>query len=508
MKKLMKFLTSRLFITALFMLINIVLAVLFIFALADRFAWYYTFCILLSIITMIDIVNSPMNPSFKLTWVILVLCMPMFGSPVYFIMSKGKQEKRTSKKFKEYQSLMRNTLPKDERIIPEIEESEPDIARQCRYIEKSAYAPVYKNTETKYFPSGEEYFSQLLKELSKAERFIFLEYFIIESGVMLDSILDILKKKVTEGVEVRLMYDDFGTISKLPNDFRKKLENMGIRVCVFNKVSSILNAFLNYRDHRKILVIDGNVGFTGGINLADEYINEVEKFGHWKDTGVMLKGEAVTKLTEIFLQLWHFSNNETKVDYKDYAATVKSDSDGYVQPFGESPLDDELTGELCYMGLINCASKSIHITTPYLILDNEMTTALCHAAKSGVDVKIITPHIPDKKIVFWVTKSNYRALLEAGCKIYEYTPGFIHAKGMIVDGVACVLGTINFDFRSFYLHFENGILAYLSSCVYDAEKDFLETMEKSQEITLAQIKKKGRIYAWLQALLKLFSPLM
>ncbi len=508
MKKLAKFLTGRLFITALLMMINIIIAILFIFHLADKYAWYYSFCVILSIATMIDIVNSKMNPSFKLTWVILVLCTPMFGSPLYFIMSKGKQEQRASKRFRDYQALMRNTLPKDQRIIDEIEASEPDIARQCKYIEKAAYAPVYKNTETVYFPSGEEFYSRMLKELSKAERFIFMEYFIIESGVMLDGILDILKRKVKEGVEVRLMYDDFGTISKLPNDFRRQLENMGIRVCVFNRVTSVLNAFLNYRDHRKILVIDGNVGFTGGINLADEYINAIEKFGHWKDTGIMLKGDAVTKLTEIFLQLWHYSNNETKVDYKDYASTVHCDSDGYIQPFGESPLDDELTAELCYMGLINSASESVYIMTPYLILDNEMTTALCHAAKSGVDVRIITPHIPDKKAVFAVTKSNYRALLEAGCRIFEYTPGFIHAKCIIVDSIACVLGTINCDFRSFYLHFENGILAYLSSCVTDAEKDFLETQSLSQEITLDEIKKKGPFYAWLQALLKLFSPLM
>lgn len=508
MKKILKLLESRLFMTAMMLLVQLVIFLIFIARLADQFAWYYAVSSIISVLTLVDIINDRMNPSFKLAWVVLVLTLPFFGVPMYFIMSKSKQGVRISKRFKDYRALMRNTLSSNSRNLEEIEEADPDVARQCKYIEKTAYAPIYKNTETKYFPSGETYFEAVLKEISKAQRFVFMEFFIVESGVMLDKMLEILKKKVAEGIEVRLMYDDFGTIAKLPKDFNRQLEAMGIRVCVFNKVKPFMHAFLNYRDHRKILIVDGNVAFTGGINIADEYINEVERFGHWKDTGLMLKGEAVTKMTEIFLQLWHFSNNETKVDYKDYAATIKCESDGFVQPFADGPLSDEQTAELCYMGLINSASKAVYITTPYLILDNEMTTALCHAAISGVDVRIITPHIPDKKLVFAVTKSNYRALLEAGCKVYEYTPGFIHAKSLIADSKTCVLGTVNFDFRSFYLHFENSVLAYKSKCVEQAEIDFFETLEKSQEITLADINKKGALYALLQAFLKVFSPLM
>lgn len=508
MKKILKFLGSRLFITAFLLLIQTVIFSVFIARLADKFAWYYAVSSIISALTLIDILNDGMNPSFKLAWVVLIMALPFFGVPMYLIMSKSKQGVRISRKFKDHRALMRNTLSSDPKNLDEIKEQDPEIAKQCRYIEKTAYAPIYKNTETRYFPSGEAYFDAVLKEISKAQRFVFMEFFIVESGVMLDKMLEILKKKVAEGIEVRLMYDDFGTISKLPKDFNRKLEAMGIRVCVFNKVRPIMHAFLNYRDHRKILVVDGNVAFTGGINIADEYINEVERFGHWKDTGIMLRGEAVTKLTEVFLQLWHFSNNETKVDYKDYAATVKCESDGYVQPFADGPLSDDQTAELCYMGLINGAERSLYITTPYLILDNEMTTALCHAAKSGVDVRIITPHIPDKKLVFAVTKSNYRTLLEADCRIFEYTPGFIHAKSLVADSKTCVLGTVNFDFRSFYLHFENSVLAYKSSCVAQAEEDFLETQKLSQEITVADINKKGAFYALLQAILKVFSPLM
>lgn len=508
MKKIAKLLESRLFITGILMLIQIAIILLFTFRLVERFAWYYTAASIISLLTMIDIVNSKMNPSFKLAWVIVVLCVPICGSPLYFIMSKNKQASRVSKKFESCKNTSKSYLRSDNRLINEIEKENACIAKGCRYIEKTAHAPIYANTATKYFASGEEYYAQLLKELNKAEKFIFMEYFIIESGKMADGVIEILKKKVSEGIEVRLMYDDFGTISKLPKDFRYKLESMGISVCIFNKVRPIINAFINYRDHRKITVIDGKVSFTGGINLADEYINEVERFGHWKDTGIMLKGDAVTKMTEIFLQLWNYTSTDTKLDCKDYICDYKCVPDGYIQPFGESPIDDELTAESAYMSLINTATKSLYITTPYLILDNEMTTALCQAANSGVDTRIIVPHIPDKKTVFAVTKSNYRALLEAGCRIYEYTPGFIHAKSLIADSEVCILGTINFDFRSFYLHFENGVLAYKSSCVSEAEADFLETLELSQEITLTQVKKKGAIYALLQALLKIFSPLM
>lgn len=508
MKKIAKLLESRLFITGLLMLIQIAIVVLFAINLVGKITWYYTAATVISLLTMIDIVNSKMNPSFKLAWVIVVLCVPICGAPLYFIMSKHKQASRISKRFDSCHSSSRSYTTRNDMLISEIEKENPCIAKGLRYIEKTAYAPVYANTATKYFPNGEEYYAQLLKELGKAQKFIFMEFFIIESGKMTDGILQILKKKVAEGVEVRMLYDDFGTISKVPKDFQKSLEALGIRVCVFNKVHPIINAFLNYRDHRKIVVIDGCVSFTGGINLADEYINEVERFGHWKDTGIMLKGDACAKMTEIFLQLWNHSSGESKTELKDYICDCKYHSDGYVQPFGDSPIDDELTAELAYMHLVNTASKRLYITTPYLILDNEMTTALCQAAKSGVDTKIIVPHIPDKKTVFAVTKSNYRALLEAGCRIYEYTPGFIHAKSLVADSEVCILGTINFDFRSFYLHFENGVLAYKSSCVRDAEADFWETLELSQEITLAQVKKKGAIYALLQALLKLFSPLM
>lgn len=508
MKKVAKFLQSRMFITALLMLFQVIVFIVFIGFLANKFSVYYILSMVLAALVVMDIANDKMNPSYKLPWAILVLAVPIIGTPLYILFAKSKQSRRISKRFKNYRTLMRNTLPNPEDPLSDIALEEPEIARQMRYVEKTAYAPVYANTEAVYFPSGEEYFSAVLKEIEKAEKFVFLEYFIIENGKMLDSVLEILRQKVAEGVEVRIMYDDIGTINKLPKKFDKSLESMGFRVSVFNKMKPSLDAFLNYRDHRKILVVDGNVGFTGGINLADEYINEIERFGHWKDTGIMLRGQAVTKLTETFLQLWHFSRGETKIDYKEYASTLTCPSDGYIQPFADGPSTDDLTAELCYMGLINSATDHFYVTTPYLILDNEMTTALCHAAKSGVDVRIITPHIPDKKTVMAVTRSNYRALLTSGVRIFEYTPGFIHAKSISMDGKVCIVGTANFDFRSLYLHFENCVLCYKTKCVADVERDFLETQELSREVTMQEIKKKGALYGVLQAILKVFSPLM
>ncbi len=508
MKKLLKVLQSRFFITVLLMLLQVIVLFVSIGLLAVNFSVYYVLTMIAAVLVIMDIANDKMNPSFKLPWAILVIAFPIIGAPLYILFAKSKQTRRISKRFRNYRTLMRNTLPNPDDPISEIEKTEPEVARQMKYIERTAYSPVYRNTEAVYFSSGEEYFSSVLEEISKAERFIFLEYFILEEGTMFNTILDILKERVDAGVEVRIMYDDIGSINKLPKRFDKYLESLGLKVSVFNRMKPSLDAFLNYRDHRKILVVDGNIAFTGGINLADEYINGIERFGHWKDTGVMLKGEAVTKMTEIFLQLWHFSREETKIDYGDYIGTIKCPSDGYIQPFADGPSTDDLTVEMCYMGLINSATDHFYATTPYLILDNEMTTALCNAARSGVDVRIITPHIPDKKTVMAVTRSNYRTLLMSGVKIFEYTPGFIHAKNISADGKLAVVGTANFDFRSFYLHFENCVLFYKSKCVDDVEKDFLKTQQESVEITLDSIKKKGPLYGLLQAILKVFSPLM
>lgn len=328
---------------------------------------------------------------------------------------------------------------------------------------------------------------------------------------MWNSILEILEEKVKQGVEVRLIYDDMGCMFTLPYQYDKKLREKGINACVFNPFAPVLNSGFNNRDHRKICVIDGYIGFNGGINLADEYINEYEKYGHWKDTAVILEGDAVWNLTVMFLSVWNYIHGTTE-DYEKYRPNVyqkeKFSADGYIQPYMDSPLDDETVGENVYFNLINNAKDYVYITTPYLIIDNEMMTALSTAAKSGIDVRIITPYVPDKWYVHAVTRAHYEALTENGVKIYEYTPGFIHAKTFVVDDSYSVVGTINLDYRSLYLHFECGTWMYQTDCVMQMKEDFLKTLEVCQPVTLEDCRRVKWYRKIGRSILRIFAPLM
>lgn len=354
-------------------------------------------------------------------------------------------------------------------------------------------------------------FERLLQELKKAERYIFLEYFIIEKGVMWDSILEILVEKAKQGVDVRVIYDDVGCLLTLPYNYDKQLSKMGIKCCVFNPFVPILSSHMNNRDHRKITVIDGCTAFTGGINLADEYINGYEKHGHWKDSAVMIKGDAVWSFAVMFLSLWNYQR-KTEEDYEKFRPlaieTEKFAPLGYVQPFTDSPLDDESISETVYLNLISNAKRYVFINTPYLILDSEMTIALCSAAKRSVDVRIITPHVPDKWFVHSVTRANYEVLVESGVKIYEYIPGFNHAKSFAIDDEFGVVGTINLDYRSLYLHFECGVWLYQTKSILEVKEDFMKTLEQCQQITLEYC----RSVKWYRRLgrlvLRAFAPLM
>ena len=390
------------------------------------------------------------------------------------------------------------------------EQLPPDAANQSRYISHCAYCPPYQNTTTEYLPLGEVKFERMVEELKKAKHYIFLEYFIIQEGKMWNTILDILRQKAAEGVDVRVIYDDMGCIMILPTGYDRTLEQMGIKCRIFNPFVPILSSRFNTRDHRKICVIDGNVGFTGGINLADEYINAYEKHGHWKDTSILLKGEAVFNLTVMFLSMWDYLDGTTgKTDYSRYYPTVwDENAKGYVQPFADNPLDDEAVGETVYLNLINKAKRYVYITTPYLILSSEMLTALTSAAKCGVDVRIITPHIPDKWYVHAVSRSHYQPLIEAGVKIYEYTPGFIHAKTFVVDDDYAVVGTINLDYRSLYLHFECAVWMYQTPSVAQVRDDFFKTQQISQEITLEECRSLSFPRRLGRSVLRVFAPLM
>ena len=388
---------------------------------------------LVSVFVVLYILKSDINPVYKIPWIVLLLALPVFGGVLYIIYGRLHFSKKDIMTFVDINNKCKEALALRPSANDSLEKEAPLIYPQAKYLLDYALAPTYNNTETTYFPLGDDMFPVMLSELNKAEKFIFMEYFIIEDGLMLNSILDILKEKASRGVDVRFMYDSLGSIAKAPVDIVRDLRKAGIRCFEFNTFRSILDNRYNNRDHRKICVIDGNVGFTGGVNLADEYINVKTIYGHWKDTAIMIKGDAVWSLTNMFLTLWD-GINKCDEDFRKYLPDIDVKTDnGYVIPYTDFPIDNETVGKSVYLNMINRANRYIYIMTPYLILDNTMATSLCDAAKSGIDVRLITPGIADKKLVNLLTKSYYDKLIEAGVKIYEYTPGFVHAKIFVSD---------------------------------------------------------------------------
>ncbi|MGL4761842.1 MAG: cardiolipin synthase [Sarcina sp.] len=511
MNKILKFLFSRMVIVGFLILLQLVTLIYAIWELSESFVYLYVFFIAISVVVVIYIVSRNDNPSYKLAWTILVLLVPVFGGLFYLIFGGNKTSKKFRKKielaYKKHESL----IPNNEDIIKKIESKDRQVANQMRYIDEFAKYPPYENTITNYLSPGESFFESFLEEIKKAKKYIFLEYFIIEEGYMWDKILEVLELKVKEGIEVRVLYDDIGSLRTLPYKYEETLRGKGIKCIVFNPFLPLLSLRMNNRDHRKIAIIDGHTGFTGGINLADEYINKIVRFGHWKDSAIYLKGEAVWSLTLMFLQAWNF-DNPNEEDYNQFRPAVNMLSefaaDGYVQPYGDSPLDGETVGENVYLNVINKAKDYVYITTPYLIIDNELVTALILAAKSGVDVRIITPHIKDKWYAHIVTRAYYAHLIESGVKIYEYTSGFIHSKTFVSDDDIGIVGTINMDYRSLYLHFECGVFLYKTKSVNQIKKDFTETMNISQRFTLEdcnKIKWSNRI---VRSILRVFAPLL
>ena len=509
MKKILRFITQRVVITALLIVLQALLLFGFIWKLDNYFVYFYAGSVLLSLLIILGIINSKSNPAYKIAWLIPILLFPVFGGLIYLLFGSDRTGRYLRKKLQGIGTEMDNVIGEAHRRSG-AEQLPPDAANQSRYISHCAYCPPYQNTTTEYLPLGEVKFERMVEELKKAKHYIFLEYFIIQEGKMWNTILDILRQKAAEGVDVRVIYDDMGCIMILPTGYDKTLEQMGIKCRIFNPFVPILSSRFNTRDHRKICVIDGNVGFTGGINLADEYINAYEKHGHWKDTSILLKGEAVFNLTVMFLSMWDYLDGTTgKTDYSRYYPTVwDENAKGYVQPFADNPLDDEAVGETVYLNLINKAKRYVYITTPYLILSSEMFTALTSAAKCGVDVRIITPHVPDKWYVHAVSRSHYQPLIEAGVKIYEYTPGFIHAKTFVVDDDYAVVGTINLDYRSLYLHFECAVWMYQTPSVAQVRDDFFKTQQISQEITLEECRSLSFPRRLGRSVLRVFAPLM
>ncbi len=437
------------------------------------------------------------------------MLFPIFGLFLYLLFGGNQLNKRQKEKMKNIYYKQLKYKDNHNIVMNELRYENLSAYNQVKYISDYSLSNVCKHTKTTYLSNGKIYFDRLLSAIKMAKKYIFLEYFIIGQGKMWNTILEVLKQKVREGVEVRVIYDDFGCIMTLPNHYDKTLEKEGISVAIFNPFVPNLKSKFNNRDHRKIAIIDGHIAFTGGINLADEYIGEKVRFGHWKDNGIMLEGEAVWNFTVMFLSMWDFIKEENE-DYEKYRSNYEyeTSSDGFVIPYSDSPWNNEAVGETVYLNLIGKANRYIYITTPYLVLDNEMITALTMAAKRGVDVRIITPGIPDKKLVNEVTKAYYDVLLENGVKIYEYTKGFIHEKIFVIDDEYATIGTVNLDYRSLYLHFECGVWLYDCSVIFTIKKDFTLTLKECREIKL---KKKGKT-GWFKYLkrqvLKAFAPLM
>ena len=455
------------------------------------------------------VLNNEMNSNAKITWLVLVMLFPVFGALLFWFTQLEIGHRMQKARLDYLISSTKTSIQQDKEVLQKIAEESPDTESLVHYLARSGCYPIYDKTDVKYFPTGEAKFAELLKQLELAEKFIFLEYFIVEEGIMWGQVLEILAKKAAEGIEVRVMYDGTCESSLLPSDYPKRLAALGIKCKMFAPVTPFLSTHYNYRDHRKILVIDGQVAFTGGVNLADEYINERLRFGHWKDTAIMVKGEAVKSFTLMFLQMWNVEE-KTPEFYKFINVPVAEvkDAKGYIIPYGDCPLDDDKVGERVYMDILNRANKYVHIMTPYLIIDGEMETALRFAAKRGVDVKIILPGIPDKKYAFALAKTHYKHLLEAGVKIYEYTPGFVHAKVFTSDDCKAVVGTINLDYRSLYHHYECAAYMYRTDCIADIERDFEETLAKCTRVTKETIKKEKLVTKIAGWVLKVVAPLM
>ena len=448
-----------------------------------------------------------LNPAYRQSWIILIMIFPLFGGVLYYLIGNKRPIKHMRENLEEQEQLHSHEVD----LVPDInyllEEKNEGLAGISKYLRDYANAPLYMDDPVRYYPSGESMMDDLVNDLKKAKKTIFVEFFIVEYGVMFDQIFDVLIEKANEGVDVRFIYDGFGTLTRLPEDFEEYCKELGIKAMNFNPVKPIISMVYNTRDHRKFIIIDNEVAYTGGLNIADEYINEIERFGYWKDNMIRVEGPAVWNYTLMFLNMWEILNRAIE-QYDKYLPTIEEETDGFVLPFPDGPFDGHQTTGNVYLKIISSATKYVYITTPYLILDNELLVGLKIAAMSGIDVRIILPHIPDKKLVFIVTRSYYRELIGAGVKIYEYTPGFIHTKSIITDDIIGIVGTANFDFRSLYLHFEDSCLLCNNSSLIDLRNDFLETVAISHEIKTEDLKKEGMIKKFVLSILKVFSPLM
>ena len=456
---------------------------------------------LVAFLAVLKLYSKPTNGAYKLPWIMLMMAMPIMGLSLYLLTQLALSPK-SIQKLLQSMKLKNSEYLQNDKILQGLAPEEVNLSK---YLQKYESMPAWDGTDAKYYGETLDALADMKKDLEKAEKFIFMEYFILEDGEAFSQIREILEKKAAEGVEVRLMYDDLGSIGTTSWRYAAELNQAGIRCRSFNPALPFLNLFLNHRDHRKITAIDGKVGYTGGYNLADEYFHYTKPYGHWKDTGLRIEGRAVRNLTASFLELWNV-NERTEEDVAPYLEIDhRVDAEGAVQPFGDSPLDGERSAENVYLTIINQAKEYVWLMTPYLIITDELRRSLELAAKRGVDVRLITPGVPDKKAVWSVTRSYYAPLVGQGVRIFEYTPGFCHGKMAVSDGCVASIGTSNLDYRSLYLHFENNVVLYRCAAVKQMAADFQEMFPLCREMTEAYRSATLRIW---QCILRLFAPLL
>lgn len=498
----------RAIFVAISLLFQIAWLLLQILKLNTYSTWISLFTGVLTTVVVLRLYSKHTNAAMKMPWIMLILVFPVMGLSLYLLFEVLGDPASTGKRLRAIQAQLRKKLFQNRDTLARMEKKDLSAANQSRYLWQSVGCPVYENTKADYYAEAVDAFEAMKADLEKAEKFIFMEYFIVEDDSSFQEIREILVRKAKQGVEVRLMYDDIGSIGYVNFRFAKRLNDEGIHCQVFNPALPFLNLFMNHRDHRKITVIDGKVGFTGGYNLANEYFGRSQPYGKWKDTGLRLEGEAVRSLTAAFLELWNVAarSKEDCGSYLDISHHVEAA--GFVQPYTDNPLGEERSAENVYLNLISQAKRSVYFITPYLIITDEMDRALRLAAKRGVDVRIITPGIPDKKMIYAMTRSYYAGLVRQGVRIFEYTPGFCHAKQCLCDGEIASIGTSNLDYRSLYHHFENNVLLCGCDALQDMAKDFEELFPQCEEVTEKYRTGRSAMLRIWQCILRLFAPLM
>lgn len=497
----------RITVSAVLVIFQLVMLFSLIYGVNGNSIFVYTLTMILGIFTVIYIINQKGNPDHKIAWIIFILLFPIFGISSYILWGGGRVPPHVSKRMKKCEARYMRLLKQDNSVYEQLKYYDLFHSRQADYLNHESLFPLYRNTNTKFLPSGEAFLETLLSELKKAQKYIFIEFFILAEGKMWDVIHEILKEKTANGVEVKIIFDDFGSIKRQQKGFITNLKSEGIEVSVFNPINPFLDIFMNNRSHRKIVIIDGKTAFTGGVNIGDEYINLERRFGHWQDSAIMISGDAVKSFLAMFCTMWEFTTGKT-INMPSHVAENDVISEGFVLPYCDGPLNSSNPAEGIYMKMLSTAQKYVYISTPYLLIDNNMKSVLHMAAKSGIDVRIVTPSVPDKWYVHPATQYNYSELLEAGIRIYEYTPGFIHSKVFVSDDKVATVGSVNMDYRSFVFHFECGAWICDNTTVFDIKESFKDIFAKSREITLKDWKKRPLTRRIKQAILHLFAPFM